>query len=85
MKKKKKRVPKNKTVKFQAETGGANKGKKLWVEREALRAAQINQDKLMKGAACRGEAEEDKGLTKLCYHLYVGTTLFFLTERDQRQ
>lgn len=56
---------------------------------EGLDCSQINQDKLMRSrAAERGNERQQRTkaqLTQLCYHLYVGSTFFFLTEWNQWQ
>lgn len=56
---------------------------------EGLDCSQINQDKLMRSrAAERGNGRQQRTkarLTQLCYHLYVGSTFFFLTEWNQWQ
>lgn len=56
---------------------------------EGLDCSQINQDKLMKSRAAEWGNERQQRtkaqLTQLCYHLYVGSTFFFLTEWNQWQ
>lgn len=56
---------------------------------EGLDCSQINQDKLMESGAAEWANERQQRtkaqLTQLCYHLYVGSTFFFLTEWNQWQ